>query len=54
MQYGKPWRIRKPDGEVIEVQNLFEFCKKNGLNGAKMLTVMRGKYSQHKDYSKAD
>lgn len=45
------WEVIHPDGTVEIIQNMMEFCRKNGLNPSTMSAVARGKRSNHKGYS---
>ena len=47
---GKAYKIIKPDGEIVEIFNLSNFCKENNLEYGKMITVLVGKSSNHKGY----
>jgi len=39
-----------PDGTVHFIENLYDFCKKNGLNRTPMYDLMTGKRKQYKKY----
>lgn len=43
-----------PDGEIIEIKNLREFCEKNDLSYISMIRVHNENYSTHKGYTKYD
>jgi hypothetical protein len=44
------WEITKPDGEIIMVENLRQFCRDNGLNNSCMLDVSKGRHVTHKGW----
>lgn len=46
----KKWRIKKPDGEVIIIENLRLYCVENNLDQGNMCNVARGKLKQYKGY----
>jgi hypothetical protein len=48
----KTWKFINPNGEVIEFNNLQEFCKKNNLQQSNMVAVNQGKRIQHKGWKK--
>lgn len=37
----KKWRIQTPDGEIIDIISLRQFCKDNGLNNKTLLSAYR-------------
>jgi hypothetical protein len=45
------WKITKPDGEILIVENLRQFCRDNGLNNACMLDVSKGRHIAHKGWT---
>lgn len=45
------WKITKPDGEILIVENLRQFCRDNGLNNSCMLDVSKGRHVTHKGWS---
>lgn len=46
-----PYIVVTPTGETINVLNLTQFCKINGLNQGAMSAIARGKLHQHKGWS---
>ena len=42
----KVYEITDPDGSVIVVKNLNQFCKDNGLSQGNMTAVAQGKFKQ--------
>ena len=58
--YTRPFRVRnevakrfivtKPDGSTVEVFNMAEFCRQNGLTKSKLHETIKGKYA-HKGYT---
>lgn len=42
-----------PSGEIVEIYNMTEFCRNNGLQQGNMSRVHTGKYKYHKDWTKA-
>lgn len=46
----KKWIVTKPNGEQINVINLFKFCAENDLSSSHMSNVAKGKRQQHKGY----
>lgn len=48
----KTWKFINPNGEVIEFNNLQQFCKKNNLQQSNMIAVNQGKRIQHKGWKK--
>lgn len=49
------YRFTSPDGEIVEVKNLKEFCDQRGLNDSAMIKVSKGVYGRnsHKGWTKA-
>ena len=48
-EVAKRFVITKPDGEKIEIFNMAEFCRQNGLTKEKLHETITGKYA-HKGY----
>lgn len=50
------WVLRSPTGERVEVYNLRQFCRDNGLHKSHLYGVFLGKpkYNSHKGWSKYD
>ena len=46
----KHYRLRSPEGIVLEVFNPNNLCRENGLYGGCMIKVFQGKRSYHKGY----
>ena len=46
----KTWRITDPDGNVMIITNLTEFCRERGLGQANMVSVSTGRLKHHKKY----
>lgn len=48
------WKLLSPNGEVVEVYNLRQFCRDKGLHGAHLYNVLNGKpkYNAHKGWRK--
>lgn len=44
------WQITNPDGSIIEVEDLTEFCKKENINPQLLYRVSSGKRKHHKGY----
>lgn len=49
----KNYTFKDPSGTVVNIKNLNEFCKNNGLVGTIMSAVHNGKRRQHKGWTKA-
>lgn len=49
----KYYRFIHPDGSIIEINNLSQYCRDNGLNQGHMTSVANRKVSQHKGYKRA-
>jgi hypothetical protein len=47
----KLYKIKTPSGELIEIKNMTEYCKKNNLNPIMMSRVSRGIAKKHKGYT---
>jgi hypothetical protein len=45
------YKLISPRGEEIEVTNLKQFCRDNGLDSANMRKVVIGKANQHKGWT---
>ena len=46
----KIYEVIKPNGEVLMVKGLNEFCKSEGIDASNMCNVAKGKFKQHKGY----
>ncbi len=46
----KTYEVVKPNGEVLIVKGLNEFCKSEGIDASNMCNVAKGKFKQHKGY----
>ena len=46
----KTYEITKPNGEVIIVKGLNEFCKKEGIDAPNLCAVAKGRLKKHKGY----
>lgn len=46
------WKFLSPQQEVVEIYNLAEFCRNNGLHRGHMAQVNSGKRKQHKGWRK--
>jgi hypothetical protein len=46
----KEYIVTTPDGEEIEVLNLSDYCKENGLDRSKMYSVAAGERNHHKNF----
>lgn len=44
------YSILTPDGKVIDIFNMSEFCRNNNLNGGHMNSVVNGNLGSHKGY----
>lgn len=44
------WCVTTPEGRIILVKNMSQFCRDHGLNQGTMSAVARGKHKQHKGY----
>lgn len=51
--HAKHYTFISPEGEMVEVYNLTEFCRENGLDRGAMTKVRLGKHNQHKGWRKA-
>jgi len=51
----KEYKMISPNGEMIVIKNMSEFCRNNKLNQSHMISVFLGRYGfkSHKGYSKA-
>jgi group I intron endonuclease len=47
----KRYRVRSPNGEIIEIKGLKDFCEKHGLNVGCLSNVARGRAKQHKGWT---
>lgn len=52
----KHWTMVSPDGEVVQIYNMNQFCRERGLHAGHMRDVANGKplYKQHKGWTKHD
>lgn len=50
----KSYIMIDPEGEIINIRNMSDFCKRNGLNQSNMIGVCRGRpgFISHKGYKK--
>jgi hypothetical protein len=48
----KEYILKSPDGKIITIKNLTQYCIKNNLNSIMMSRVARGKAICHKGYTK--
>lgn len=46
----KKWRIIDPNGNEMIISNLYDFCRKNGLDQGSMVNVAKGKREKHKKW----
>ena len=46
----KTYEITKPNGEVLIVKGLNEFCKKENINPSNLCAVAKGRLNHHKGY----
>ena len=46
----KTYEVTKPNGEVLIIKGLNEFCKNEGISASNMCNVAKGKIKQHKGY----
>lgn len=46
----KRYEITKPNGEVLIVKGLNQFCKKEGISASNLCAVAKGRLGQHKGY----
>ncbi|MFZ9876775.1 MAG: hypothetical protein ACO3EY_06950 [Candidatus Nanopelagicales bacterium] len=46
----KTYEVIKPNGEVLVVRGLNEFCKNEGINASNLCAVVKGRIKQHKGY----
>ena len=44
------YRVIKPDNSVEIIKNLAKYCRENNLNSSSMYEVVKGKYTNHKNY----
>lgn len=51
-KHAKRYRFTSPDGVLIDVINLSEFCRSNDLDVSSMVKVNNGKKVSHKGYTK--
>ena len=47
----KTFVIKHPNGNIIQITNLSQYCKENNLNAAMMSRVSRGIAKHHKGYT---
>ena len=48
----KSYTFKNPNGDIVEIYNLLQFCRDNGLNQRRMWDVHSGKRSSHKRWTK--
>lgn len=48
----KLWYLISPDGNCVDVKNLKNFCRENGLNQGNMMHMYQGKYNHCKGWKK--
>jgi len=46
----KKWKLTQPNGEMLVIKNLREFCRENGLTQSNMVMVANGKRTHHKGW----
>lgn len=46
----KVYEVTKPNGDVIVIKGLSEFCKSEGLDPSNLCAVAKGRLKQHKGY----
>lgn len=46
----KHWQVIEPNGAILQVYNLYDYCKARGLKHGAMTLVAQGKHKQHKGY----
>lgn len=46
----KHWQVIEPSGAILQIYNLYEYCKARGLKHGAMTMVAQGKHKQHKGY----
>ena len=44
------YKLQNPQGDIITIKNLKEFCKKNSLNNSLMVAVSKGRRKTHKGW----
>ena len=49
----RPFRVKSPNGQIIEGMNLTKFCRDNNLNNGAMFSVIHGRVRIHKGYTQA-
>lgn len=50
----KSYRFLNPNGELVEIYSMRDFCMKNGLSDSAMNMVSKGKRSHHKGWTAAN
>jgi hypothetical protein len=51
--FAKNYRFISPQGEIVDIYNMREFCRNNNVTSSRMTAVHRGDESQHKGWRKA-
>ena len=46
----KTYEVIRPNGEILIIKGLNEFCKNEGIDASNMCNVAKGKFKQHKGY----
>ena len=46
----KTYEVIKPNGEVLVVKGLNEFCRNEGINASNLCAVVKGRLKHHKGY----
>jgi hypothetical protein len=46
----KTYQITKPNGDIVIVRGLNEFCKSEGINASNLCAVVKGRLKHHKGY----
>lgn len=46
----KNYEVIRPNGEILIIKGLNEFCKNEGIDASNMCNVAKGKFKQHKGY----
>lgn len=51
---GKPFRLKEPDGTIIDGFSLNKYCKLRGLSAGNMAQMLKGVYKQYKGYTRCE
>ena len=46
----KTYQITKPNGDIVIIRGLNEFCKSEGINASNLCAVVKGRLKHHKGY----